>query len=489
MSTEQATKEQNAGDGSTLAAVLEKKNERIAHEVIERAGLDNSQIRFRVRVPAAVLATRSEEVLEEIRRSATIPGFRRGKAPAAMVRAQYRKHAQDDAVRRLTPRLAANVAEDAGLSPLTEPYFEGWSHPTDGGDDAVVSFIIEVRPEIAVTPETFKDLAATVTTFPIDDARIEREIEGLRARNATFEPSGDDAVYEEADGVLLDCDLYSDAGVYLGPYPKKNHYTQNAAGELPAGVAAALVGHKKGDRVEVPGISLPREGMEPLAAIARVAIHEVRKRRLPALDAEFAKDVDAKLTSVEELRDFVRKEVVAGEEARERNEALGQLYEEVLKRVPFEVPGTLVRQFANNALGRMEQRLNSFGSSLKRLDKQTFESVANRAFGEATVNVRVGLMTEAIGKHFDIKVSDQALDAEIERVAERQGRKPLAIRAALEKDKRVEAFREELRTKLINDHFLSLAAITKKAAEAGTPAPGLLNEGEPGADAGQEGNG
>lgn len=477
MSTEQAT-QQKVGDGSTLAAVLEKKNERIAHSVVERAGLDNSQIRFIVRVPADALAPRTEEVLDEIRRTATIPGFRRGKAPAAMVKAQYGKHAKDDAIRRLTPRLAANVAEDAGLSPLTEPYFEGWKTPEDGGNDAIVTFAIEVRPEIALTPESFNDLAATVVENVVDDARVDREIEGLRARNASFEPSGDDATFEEHDGVLLDCDLYSDAGVYLGPYPKKNHYTQNATGELPVGVAAALVGHKKGDRVEVGGINLPREGMDPLTATARVAIHEVRKRRLPALDAEFAKDIDAKLASVDDLKAFVRKEVVAAEEARERNEALGQVYEELTKRVPFEVPGTLVRQFANNNLGRMEQRLNSFGSSLKRLDKQTFESVAQRAFGDAGVQVRVGLLTEAIGKHFDVTVSDAELEAEIERIAERQGRKPLAIRAALEKEKRVEAFREELRTRLINDKVLSMVAITKKAPEAGAPAPGLLNEGQ-----------
>lgn len=477
MSTEQAT-QQNAGDGSTLAAVLEKKNERIPHSVVERAGLDNSQIRFRVRVPAEALGPRIEEVLDEVRRTATLPGFRRGKAPAAMVKAQYGKYAKDDAIRRLTPRLAANVAEDAGLAPLTEPYFEGWSAPEDGGTDAVVTFAIEVRPEIALNDDTFKELAATVTENVVDDARVEREIEALRARNATFEPAGDDVAFEENDGVLLDCDLYSDAGVYLGPYPRKNHYTQNAAGELPAGVAAALVGHKKGDRVEVADISLPREGMDPLKATARVTIHEVRKRRLPALDAEFAKDIDAKLASVDDLKAFVRKEVVAAEEARERNEALGQIYEEVLKRVPFQVPGTLVRQFANNNLGRMEERLQSFGSSLRRLDKQTFQSVANRAFGDAGVQVRIGLMTEAIGKHFGIEVGDAAVDAEIERIAERQGRKPLAIRAALEKEKRVEAFREELRTRLINDKVLTLAAITKKAPEAGAPAPALLNEGQ-----------
>lgn len=459
--TELAEKKKNqGGDGSTLQAVLEKKSEVIAYEVVEEEKIPGSRVRFKLKLTEEAIASRLEETINEFSKSIRLPGFRPGKAPKTLVRRQYENAAREETLKRMVARLTELFTADRKYETLSQPYLLAWTSSREAG--STIELAIEVQPEIVINDEILADLKAEAHRVAIDEDYVNQSLETMRERAATFEPT--EEAYRAKDGMLLNCTVTSPAGDVISDRCASDYYTVRIEEEMPEAVAAALVGKKKGDKVELDVV----EDVEGAPAGTVETVHyavevlEVKARVLPTLDDEFAKDVNEAHQSLEDLRKATREGASSSEETRQREEVLGGILSVLRSRLDFDLPRALVENTTQQSVMDTEKRLNQYGISLRQMDESIVRSYAARMREQAKVNVKNALILRALSKHLNVTPTEAQIEESLESLSKRTGRKALAVRAQLEKNKQWDQFIQDLTMKLTNDALIAKAAVSYK---------------------------
>ncbi len=442
--------------GSALAAVLEKKSEKIPYEVEEEERLPGSRIRFKLRLTEEAIKGRLKETFKEFNRHIRIPGFRPGKAPMNLISNRFDREAREETVKRMVPRLAEMLCEEKSIVSISEPYMLDWK--SDKNQGTVIELALEVNPDIEINDDTLKDLNVDAYKVTIDDSSIDRAIENMRNRSATFEPS-EDAVYASKDGVLVNCTVTGSDGQVIEDRSQDDYYTVNVDNDFPKAIAEALVGKKKGDHI---AMDIEDESEGGMKVHYELDVLEIKKRVLPELDDDFAQDIKESYATVADLRAGVRTDLERSEEDRQREEVLKGILKLVSERLEFDLPRALVERTANKNISDMEKRLNQYGMSLQYMEESLVRNYAANVEAQAKANVRNYLIVREISKREDSDPTEAQIQEALERTAERTGRKPLAIRAQLEAKKQWDQFIEDLKLKVTNDKLIDQANVSWK---------------------------
>ncbi len=451
---ENAEKKKAGGDGATLQAVLDKKSEEIGYEVLEEESMSGSRVRAKLKIADADFEGRLKETLKEFTRQIRLPGFRPGKAPVQLVRKNYEKEAREETIKRMVDRLTDLYSESKGYDRLSPPYLLDSKSSKDEGTTVEIAF--EVRPEINVSDDTVKDLKINVHKIPVNDDYLNKALENLRDRSATYEPTEDP--YSAGDGITFDCTVRTENGEVIPERSVTGYYTQKLTEEVPEEVAAAMVGKKKGEEFE---LTLDEENEFKPGTTEKVfyevTVHEVKKKNLPELDDEFAKDVSEDLDTLDDLKKKIQEDLGTQEENRKREEALNEVFSLLRDRLEFDLPKALVDETTNRSIGDMEKRLNQYGTSLKHLDQSLVKSYAASMREQAKINVKNSLILKRLSEFWDVSPTEEQINEHLEKIANDMGRKPLAVRAQLEARKQWDQFVEDLSMKLTNDVLLEKA--------------------------------
>lgn len=456
-------KKQGQG-GSALEEALAKKDEQISYEVAEEETIAGSRVRFKLKMGEDAIKHRLEETYKEFNKVVNVPGFRPGHAPRKLIKARFEKQVREETVKRMVGRLSEMYAKEKGYEVLSQPYLLDYKSTEQDGTAVELAF--EVKPQVEVSDDLLKGLKAEIHEVRIDDDYVERSLQQLREQSAQYEPTEEG--YKPKDGMLLNCKVSDTHGNAIPERSAQGHYSTRIEDEMPEEVAKALVGKK-------PGESLSMDVTEQVEGAAEgtletvhydVDVLEVKARVLPELDDEFAKDVADEYQTLEDLREGTKINASQREAAREREEALEDIFEQLRGRVEIDLPRVMVEETANRTVNQMEQRLNQMGISLRMMDQSIVRNYAQSVGAQARATVKNQLLLEAIAKHLGIEVTEDAINAELEKAAAASGRKPLAIRAQLEAKKQWDAFIEDLRLKLANDAILGRAEVTKKPVSA-----------------------
>lgn len=445
------------GDGSTLASMVDKAHEVIPCECLEEERIPGSRIRFKLKLGEDVIAPRLKQTVREYARQVALPGFRRGKAPEALIRKRFEGPAREETVKRMLPRLCAQFTSERSLEPISDPYLLDLKSPSKEG--ATVELALEIQPVIEITDDKLQDIAVEVHRVPINEAYVDQLLARLQADNSTFEPTGEP--FKEGDAALLTCTVSDSDGVVIEDRSVEEYYCTKVAEELPEEVAKALVGKSKGEE-----LSLQIEEMNDLGEMEKidykVILHEVKARVLPELDDDFAGDVSGEFSTLAELRADLEKRGADRESERQRQETANEILSVLRERLDFDLPKGLVNNTAQRSMSSMEENLNQYGLSLRQLDQAMVQRYAQGTLGQARINVKNSLILRALGKHFALEPSEDDVKARLEELSARTGRKPLAIRAQLEARKEWGGFIEELSVKLVVDKLISLASVSHK---------------------------
>ncbi|MDX1972960.1 MAG: trigger factor [Candidatus Sumerlaeia bacterium] len=465
MTTQAAT----AGTGEALSAVLEEKDKLIPCEIVETAKEPNCQKVYTLKVASAEFVKHVEDVLKDYQKDVNIPGFRKGKAPMNLVRNQFAKHANNQAAQQLAGKLAQQLVKTENLSIVGQPGFVDWK--LDDDKNAIIKVVHEVEPVIELSADHFKGLSVEVLKQEVTDQAVADELENIRNQSAVFDETDVEYAYAAKDAATISISATDLQGNDLPALTVAFEYSENLEKELPAPLLAAMVGKTAGDIVEVTNVEIG-EGNQKSQANFKLTIHAIRKRVVPALDDEFAKDVDAKHESLESLKAALRADLVKRFETNEKNQALNAAYAKLQEKLEFEAPLTMLRDATNRSLYRTDQHLRqNFGVALKKLNRALIDNFITRSQADAEIEVKNILLGRAIVKHFNVEVTEDVLNAEIAKIAEVQGRKPLAVRANLEAQKKLEEFQNDLKLRLTHDQLLShvevkrVDKLTEKPAE------------------------
>ena len=402
------------------------------------------------------------KVVNGFRRQARLPGFRPGKAPAALVRSRYWKDIKEEVLKNLLPRVFWDKAREEGLkvvgSPnLTDLHFEN-------GEPVKFQTEFDIYPEFDLGE--YRRIEVPYSEPEVFDDEVNLELEQLREQNASYRNLDPRPL---ADGDIAVLKLTGEP-LDGGPKVEQNEMmiTIGEAETLPE-FSENLRGKSLGDSAEF-NVKYPDDyGNEKLAGKTlafRAEVLEMREKELPELDDDFAQDA-GNYSSLEELKNQIREAIGAHRRRIAAGAAKNKLVDTLVERHRFPVPETMVdRQIATRA-ERQLRALEEQGVDSTKLDLD-WRQVREREKPLAERDVRASLILERIADEEDIQVGSDELDEPIRQYAERQKKSVSAARAELVENGTLDRVRSQMRNDKTLDFLFDEAQKVDAPAESGS---------------------
>jgi trigger factor len=418
-----------------------------------------------VEIPSTVVDAEIDKVSRDYSRAARVPGFRPGKVPAKVVRQRFRDQILHDVAHGLIPRAVDEALRERGVEPVNTPDIRDVM--VEEGQPLKFTATFETVPPI--DPGDYSSLTLRHRLAKVTDAAVEDALAKLRERAARYEPVEGRGI-EQGDSVLMDLKRTADAAPGEGNASGEPHTDRhdNVTVEIggsanPPGFDRQLVGLWPGDtktfEVHYPSDYSIQE-LAGTTVVYDVNIKAVRKRIVPELDDELAKDL-GEYDSLDGLRARVREDLEqeAGNEA--DRDLRGDLLRQLAGRVEFDVPASLLDREIDRRVEEFVRRLIEQEIDPMRTNIN-WEEFRERQRDAASEAVRSALVLDEIARREAITASEEEVEAEIERYAERTSRTPAAVRARLEKEGGLARLHSGLRRERTVEFLLSRATTIRQ---------------------------
>ncbi len=419
---------------------------------VHKTELPGSRVELKVQLAADEVDDAYAAVFQELSDRGGIPGFRPGKAPAAIIRRRVNEDTlQELAWMRLVEQHYPEIVETEELEPLTDPSFPDLES-LDFGENRPVSFTVSmtVRPRPKI--EQYKGLHVFKPSAEVTEKGIDEALEELR--EAAAEEVETERV-EVAEGDIVTATLTVIGEEADEPLSEGEQEFAIGSGKYSPAIDAEMVGKKIGDTVNVEH-TYPDDYDDADLAGKQVAIcatiDQIMERRLPDLDDEFAKS-QGDFESLVVLREVISEQLARQLEDRARQEVENNALTAILAGTQVDLPESLVDQIAAGGFDRFQQRLEAEGLSL-----EAFTEIAQVSEDDVRANERVRaeaalkleLTLAEIGRLEDMELTDDDLEAEIKRFAAVVGadegfvRQALGVQDGLEEELRERALRNKI---------------------------------------------
>ncbi|MBO4644491.1 MAG: trigger factor [Alphaproteobacteria bacterium] len=356
---------------------------------------------FKVVVPAETIASKVTDKIKSIGENATIPGFRKGKAPESFLRQRYEKAVMSEVLDELIQSETNKTLSERSLRPAMRPKIEIVSF--DAGKDLEFTLDVEVVPEIV--PVDFGTLSLDKLIAEISDDEVEKALQRLAAGRTSSEPVKEKRAAKKGDITVIDF-VGSIDGVEFQGGKGDNYYLELGSGSFIPGFEDQLIGKKAGEKVDVK-VPFPADyHAKDLAgkdAIFAVTVKELREKKDAEINDDFAKLFGKK--SVDELRDMIRLELSREYEGVSMSNLKRVLLDALAEAHSFPVPeGMLDLEFdaiwkqVQNAKEKNQLDEDDAGKTDDEL-REEYRAIAER-------RVRLGLLLAEIGMKNKISVTD-----------------------------------------------------------------------------------
>jgi trigger factor len=384
-----------------------------------------------VEIDSTIVDAEIEKIARDYSKAARIPGFRPGKVPAKVVRQRFRDQILHDVVHGLIPRAVDEALRDRGIEPVDTPDIK--DVVVEEGQPLRFTASFETVPPI--DPGDYSTLTLRNVNNAVEDSAVDDALNSLRQRSARYEPVDDRAV-EAGDSVQLDLERTAVGEDGQEQTDRHEGVTVDlGAPANPPGFDDALLGMNVGDRKSFD-VSYPED--YPVAELAGTTVKydttlkAIRKRVVPELDDEFAKDL-GNFENLDALRARVRADLEHQMTHENERELRGDLIKQLAARVRADVPASLLdreidRRVEDFVRRLIEQQVDPMKTNIN------WEEFRERQREAAAEAVKSALLLDEVARRESITASDAEVDEEVARYAERTGRTPAAVRARLEKE-------------------------------------------------------
>lgn len=366
-----------------------------------------------VEVPVERVNAEIEKAFAGIQKKATLSGFRKGKAPLAMIKKLYRNTMQDEVMRRLYEQTLFPALEEHKIEPVDSPMIDDIALVEEGAPFKY-SALIEVMPHILLGE--YKGLQVKKERYVADEKAVDGEIERMRENMAQLVPVEEGTV---EPGMALTVDFtFSVPG-----HPEEDTNGQDAAvevgtGRLLPGLEEGLIGMSLGETKDIQ-VTMPEDNPNKEVVgkpgIFTVTLKEMKKKELPELDDNFAQqfgdfetlaDMRVKLAEMREQHELDRI----------KTDLKTRIIDALIEKNPLEVPDSMVRRQVEFMLENLKNRLKGQNMTIEMmgLDENGFKE---RFWGEATQKVKGGLLVMALVEQENIAVEESDLEARYTQIA------------------------------------------------------------------------
>jgi trigger factor len=403
--------------------------------------LEGNKVRLRVAVPASEFEPAIDAAFRKLAREVRIPGFRPGKAPRRLLEAHLGSEiAREQAIRDSVPDFYLKALEAEDLDTIAPPEFE----ITGGQEEGDVQFdaVVEVRPQVEI--EGYDALQVTVEDPSVGDSEIDVQIDALRERFADLEEStsplgkGDYAQLnikgyvhdEEVPGLTVSDFLYEVGSELVVPKLDEE-----------------LEGKRPGDMLQFNDELPARWGERAGEEVAfQVLVKETKRKVLPDLTDEWVREA-SEFDTVEQLRDDIRGRMENVRRIQAHLAVRDKVLQAVGAKVAVDIPEPLVQEEMERRLHNLVHRLEEQGATVEQYMMATGvtqdQLIADVRL-ESTKAVKADLALRSVVAAEQIVASDEEVEAEIARIAERSGRKPAQLKKEIERGQGLQAVRSEL---------------------------------------------
>ncbi len=407
---------------------------------------------------AKEIQSKESEACREIGKLANIPGFRKGKAPPAIIRKKYSKELKDELTRKVSTEAYESVLDSKEIKVYSILKVDAGDFSAEEGVSVEVT--IDLEPEFEI-PD-YEKFEVTVHPTEVSDDEIDAEINTLRDQRASF----DEVDREVMSGDYIKCSYEGklDGKPVAEILPDKPMYgkqtnTWEEAGQ-PKGlgvdaIAEGLVGMKKGDTKNIDASFKDDFEIAPLAGKTvsyEVEVHEVREKKPPALDEDFFKSV--KVENLEELKDRVLTDLEERKKREVQNSKRSQVTQKILELPEFPLPQQAVDDESNSIFQSRAQRAIQQGAKQEEIESQKDE-LWGEAKKQGEARVKLTLVLGKIAEKEKVEVSNEDLARAATQEAMMMRKDPTTYIKELSKDRRQ---LHRLRQDILHDKTLDLVA-------------------------------
>jgi trigger factor len=394
-----------------------------------------------VEVPAETVAREMQSLLAKYTKLARLPGFRKGKAPATIIRQRFAEELKSDVIEQLVPRFFREEVQKQKLEPISQPRVTNLE--MQEGQPLRFKASFEVMPPIEVSG--YQELRAEKPEIKVTEADIEAELEHIRQQRAKF-ITVEGSTLAEGDFAEVSFTgmpqgegnqpiTVDDVLVEIGGKNTVREFSENLRG--------ASAGDERRFDVNYP-TDFGDQRLAGKTVTYNVKIKAIKQKELPALDNDFAKSL-GEFESVDALRKQIAEGVEHERQHRAEHEAKDKLVEELVKRNEFPVPESLVEHQVDVRLERGLRALAAQGLRAEDMQKMDLPRLRAGQREAALKEVKASLILEKIAEAEKIEVSDEEINSEIEALARQTRQTSEAIRARLTREGALDRIRGRLR--------------------------------------------
>ena len=384
---------------------------------------------LKITAPAAEVNAGYKKAVQKIADQANIPGFRKGKAPRAIIEMHYGKEAvKQEAFEIVANKAYSEALDQEKLIPVSDPKVE--ESTFEEGKDMELTIKVTLKPE----PELgeYKGLHVEKKEVEVTDEQVDAQIKDRMGRDAKMVVAEEGAVIEKGDFAIIDFAGTVDGEPFSGGEGKGYPLEVGSNSFIP-GFEDQLVGLSKGDSTDVE-VTFPEDYfVKDLAgkeAIFKVNIQDVKRKELPELNDEYvASKTDFK--TVEELRANYKERMQKAAEANAKAEYEHELIDLAVANAKFSVPEIMIEDKISQMVEEMKMSLESRKMSLDMYMQYTGLDMAKIRENQRPVaeeNVKTDLVLDAIAKAEDIQVDMADVDAEIAAISAQHGASPEEVK-------------------------------------------------------------
>ena len=379
-----------------------------------------------VKLEITVEAKRFEDAMKKVYfKSAkyfNIPGFRKGKAPMQIVEKYYGKEIfYEDAFNEVAEEALEEAVKENDLQIVSRPDVDVTQ--IEKGKDLIFTAVMQTKPEAELGK--YKGIEIKKIEYNVSDEDIEHELGHMQEHNSRL-ISIEDRPVEKGDIATIDFEGFVDGKAFDGG-KAQNHDLEIGSNTFIPGFEEQIVGMKIDEEKDI-NLKFPEEYFsKELAgkeATFKVKVHEIKKKELPTLDDDFAKDV-SEFDTLKELKEDIKKKQEKRNEERAKYETQDAVIKEVCKKIKVDIPSGMIETEIENMLKELEQRLSYQGLKLEQylqMMGKTTEDMKKEYEPQAIEGIKSRLALEAVIKAEKIEATKKEIDEKMKEMAKNYGK-------------------------------------------------------------------
>lgn len=384
---------------------------------------NNNEVKLEITVEAEKFDNAIKTVFNKNAKYFNIPGFRKGKAPYQIVEKTYGAQIfYEDAFNEI----AGEAYEEA----LKEKEVEAVSRPEidlvqiEKGKDLIFTAVVATKPE--VTLGKYKGIQIKKIEYNVSDEDVEHELGHMAEKNARL-VSVEDRPVESGDITIIDFEGFVDGEAFEGGKAENHELTIGSNTFIP-GFEDQIIGMKLEEEREI-NVKFPEEyfsaNLAGKDAMFKVKLHEIKKKEMPEINDELAKDI-SEFDTIEELKNSIKEKQEEQNKSRAKYETEDEVIKAVCEEAKVDIPAGMIEMEIDHMAQDIETRLSYQGMRLEQylqMMNKTMEDFRNENKEQAERSVKSRLVLEAVGKDAAIEVTDEEVSSKIKEMAENYGKK------------------------------------------------------------------